>query len=133
MISRKCPKEKSYFWPLYLGQRSNRGQSHMTSLGYLSGHLVQVWSKSAQPWSSNIKFNVISPEQFLQIISIEEELYYNFFSNLLFCSPIALEWMIDRRASRSISTRHDVWCRVVQDCAWSVQLNIKANGPLLCG
>ena len=45
----------------------------MTYLGYISGHLVQVWSKSAKPWLSNIKFNVISSEQFFQIMSIEDE------------------------------------------------------------
>ena len=42
VISRKCQKEKSYFWPLYLGQRSNRSQSHMTDADYTSGHLSQV-------------------------------------------------------------------------------------------
>ena len=33
------------FWPLFLGQRSNAGQSHMTSAGAPSAHPDQVWYK----------------------------------------------------------------------------------------
>ena len=71
VISRKCQKEKSYFWPLYLGQRSNRSQSHMTSPSYISGHLVQVWSKSAQPWLSNINKCDFPPAILFQIFQLK--------------------------------------------------------------
>ncbi len=37
-----------HFWPLYLGQRSDPGQTHMTGPGPVSGHPDNVWSKSVK-------------------------------------------------------------------------------------
>ena len=45
-----CFIAKSHFWPLWPGQRSDEGQSHMTGAGSLSGHVGQVWLKSVNAW-----------------------------------------------------------------------------------
>ena len=122
VISRKCPKGKILFLALI-----SRSKVKQRSKSYDISGLPQ-WSSC--PSLGKIRSALV--EQYQIYCDFPRAILLNRlnFSNLLFCSPIAFQWMIDRRASRSISTRHDVWRRVVQDCAWSVQLNIKANGPL---